>query len=234
MNVVDILIILVLIMGAAIGFKQGAIQRITSFVGLFAVIILSFMFKNDLSVIMYETLPFFDLFGPLKDLEVLNIMVYEILAFALIFITLTFALKVLMVISGLLEGLLKLTIILRIPSKILGIFVGAVEAYVYIFIGLFILSLPLFNIQPLKESEYANRILTETPVLNSFAKDTLVMYDGIEDIVKDSDKKTKDELNKELMIFMLDKKIVTYNSTMKLIDSNKLHFKDITFIEKYK
>ena len=45
-----------------------------------------------------------------------------------------FVLKVILVVTGLVEWLLKMTIFLSIPSKILGIFVGMLEYYVYLFI----------------------------------------------------------------------------------------------------
>ncbi len=36
-------------------------------------------------------------------------------------------------VTGLVEKILKATVILSIPSKILGIFVGILEMYVYLF-----------------------------------------------------------------------------------------------------
>ena len=46
LNIVDIIIILIIGLGAIIGFKEGAIKRATSVIGLVLVIILSFTLKN--------------------------------------------------------------------------------------------------------------------------------------------------------------------------------------------
>lgn len=234
MNLIDIVIILFIIMGAIIGFKQGALQKLTSFVGTFVIIIVAFMFKDNLSVLFYENLPFFNLWGVFKGIEILNVVLYQILAFVFIFLLLLFALRVLLVVTGLLELILKFTVILNIPSKILGIFVGAVEYYVYAFLILFILSLPVFNITMIKESNYATKILEETPLLSEFADETVVLYGEIYNIIDNRNNKTEEQLNEEVLVFMLENDFITYDSTMKLVEKNKLHLDDTSFIEQYK
>ena len=57
LNIVDVIIILIIGLGAIIGFKEGALKRTASIVGLILVVILSFTFKNYLSVFFYENLP---------------------------------------------------------------------------------------------------------------------------------------------------------------------------------
>ena len=54
MNVVDVIIIALLILGGVAGFKAGVIKKLTDFIGMFVVIILAFYLKNYISVIMYE------------------------------------------------------------------------------------------------------------------------------------------------------------------------------------
>ena len=234
MNLIDIVIILFIIMGAIIGFKQGALQKLTSFVGTFVIIIVAFMFKDNLSVLFYENLPFFNLWGVFKGIEILNVVLYQILAFVFIFLFFLFALRVLLVVTGLLELILKFTVILNIPSKILGIFVGAVEYYVYAFLILFILSLPVFNITMIKESNYATKILEETPLLSEVADETVVLYGEIYNIIDNRNNKTEEQLNEEVLVFMLENDFITYDSTMKLVEKNKLHLDDTSFIEQYK
>ena len=46
MQIVDIIIILMILLGAIVGFKQGVIRKTTSFLGTFIVIIVSFILKN--------------------------------------------------------------------------------------------------------------------------------------------------------------------------------------------
>ena len=234
MNIIDIAIILFILLGAVIGFKQGAIKKLTSFVGMFVIIIIAFIFKNNLSVIFYENLPFFNLWGMFKGIEILNVVLYEILAFIFIFTLLLFALRILLVITGAVEMLLKFTVILSIPSKILGIFVGAIEYYVYAFLILFVISLPVFNISILNQSKYASVILENTPILSNLADETVTLYGEVYNIVDNRKNKTEEQLNEEVLIFMLENDFISYDSTKKLIEKNKLHLDNPTIIEQYK
>lgn len=81
MNVVDVIIIALLILGGVAGFKAGVIKKLTDFIGMFVVIILAFYLKNYISVIMYENLPFFNFFGLINGIDTLNILLYEVIAF---------------------------------------------------------------------------------------------------------------------------------------------------------
>lgn len=234
MNIIDAIIILILLMGAVIGFKQGAIKKTVSFVGTFAIIVVAFIFKNDLSVLFYENLPFFDFWGAFKGIQVLNIILYEIVAFLVVFSLLFIVLRMLIVITGFAELLLKATIFLAIPSKILGIFVGLIEYYVYIFIALFVISLPVFNLVDLNESKFAGTILNNTPLLSGLADDTVEVYTEVYNIIDNRGNKSTEELNEEVLTFMLDKKAISYESAKSLIDQNKVFVKDKGFIEAYK
>ena len=120
LNIVDFIILLVILLGGLIGFKEGAIKKATSIVGLVLVVVLSFILKNYLSVIFYENLPFFNLWGMFKGIQVVNIVFYELLAFLLVSAVLSIAYRVILTITGIVEKVLKATIILSIPSKIIG------------------------------------------------------------------------------------------------------------------
>ena len=57
MNIIDVIIILLLLMGGIIGFKNGVIRQTVSFVGFFIVLILSYLLKDVVSGILYQFLP---------------------------------------------------------------------------------------------------------------------------------------------------------------------------------
>ena len=179
MNVVDVIIIALLILGGVAGFKAGVIKKLTYFIGMFVVIILAFYLKNYISVIMYENLPFFNFFGLINGIDTLNILLYEVIAFLVIFIALLFVLKVVLMLTGLVEKILKATVILSIPSKLLGIVVGVIEMYVYLFLILVIVSLPIFDSSFLKDSKMNNFILNNTPVLSGVSKEIIDIYKEI-------------------------------------------------------
>ena len=137
MNIIDFIIILFILSGAIIGFKRGFTRQLVSLVSFFAIIILAFMFKNPVSIFLYEHLPFFKFGGILKGVTVLNIALYELIAFLFMALILTIIFKILTIVTNIFEKILKMTIILSIPSKIAGAIVGIIENYIWIFIVLY-------------------------------------------------------------------------------------------------
>ena len=231
MVVVDIIILILIALGAIGGFKAGVIKKTTDFVGTLVIVIIAFYLKNYLSVIMYENLPFYDFGGLIKGVEVINILFYEVLAFIIVFALLLVILRVLLMVTGLIEKILKATIILSIPSKILGIFVGMIEMYVYVFITLVFLSLPVFNISYVKESKLANFMLNDTPVLSSMAEDIIGTYSEVYELIDNKENKTSEEVNTEILKVLFDKEVITKESARKLVEKNKLHLSDNTILE---
>lgn len=234
MNIVDIIIILMVVLGAVIGFKQGAIKRTTSFLGTFLVFIIAFILKNPLSVVMYENLPFFKLGGMIKGIDIINILVYELLAFAIVAVAMGVILRILITITGLIEKLLKMTVFLSIPSKILGIFVGALEYYVYVFLILVFLNLPAFNIGIVRESKFADDILAKTPVLNDVVGDTVETYTEVYNIMHNNRNMSDLEINETVLELLLEKEVITVESAQKLIDMNKIYIENTSILDKYR
>ena len=231
MNVVDVIIIALLILGGVAGFKAGVIKKLTDFIGMFVVIILAFYLKNYISVIMYENLPFFNFFGLINGIDALNILLYEVIAFLVIFIALLFVLKIVLMLTGLVEKILKATVILSIPSKLLGIVVGVIEMYVYLFLILVIVSLPIFDSSFLKDSKMNNFILNNTPVLSGVSEEIIDIYGDVYNIIDNRKNKTNEQLNEEILKVLIDKKVVTKESAKKLVDKNKIHINDKSIVE---
>ena len=231
MNVVDVIIIALLILGGVAGYKAGVIKKLTDFIGIFLVIILAFYLKNYISVIMYENLPFFNFFGLINGIDALNILLYEVIAFLVIFIALLFVLKVVLMLTGLVEKILKATVILSIPSKLLGIVVGVIEMYVYLFLILVIVSLPIFDSSFLKDSKMNNFILNNTPVLSGVSEEIIDIYGDVYNIIDNRKNKTNEQLNEEILKVLIDKKVVTKESAKKLVDKNKIHINDKSIVE---
>ncbi len=232
MNIVDIVIILLIIVGAVIGFKQGAIKRLTSFVGMFVIVIAAFILKNPVSVLLYENLPFTNFFGLFNGVAILNVLMYEIIAFLLVLAVLTFALRVILTVTGAIELLLKLTVFLSIPSKILGIFVGAIEAYVYVFIFLVILNLPFVHLDMVKESTLADKIVNESFVISDITRDTIDTYTDVYEILKnDDDERTSAEINEDVLDIFIEHGVVTEDSARKLIRMNKINVTDDYYLK---
>ena len=232
-GLVDVLIIIFIALGAAIGFKNGMVKTGVSFVGVCIVAIISFIFKDKLMIMMYENLPFFNFFGLVRGLNAINILLYQMIAFLIIFIALTFILKVLIGISGILEWLLKQSIFLNVPSKILGTIIGAIQYYLYAFVILFVLSFPAFNIEPISNSKIATDMLNDTPIISEYTKDTAQTYKDIYIILKNKKKKTNIEVNTEVLVALLDNKLISIESAKQLVEQNKIIITDESILDNY-
>lgn len=232
-NLIDAIILLIILLGGVIGFKEGVIKKLTSVIGLVIVVILSFTLKNYLSVFFYENLPFFDLWGVFKGIQVLNILFYELLAFVIIASVLTIVYRLILGLTGIIEKVLKATVILSIPSKILGFFVGLIENYIWVYLFLFILTLPVINIKQIYDSKTAVFIMEKTPILSKYTDKTIDIYNDLYDIVDSNGEKTNEQVNEEAMDLMLKYEIITKESAKKLIDKNKVNVNDDSFLDKY-
>lgn len=223
MGIVDIIIIIFLAFGALLGIKRGFTRQLVSLVGVFAIIILSYILKNPISIILYKNLPFFNFGGIFKDITVLNILLYEAIAFFIVFFVLFVAFRILLSITKIFEKILSATIILGIPSKILGAILGVIESLVYVFIALYILSLPMFNSDFIKDSKLSNLILTKTPILHIVCDKSIKVFDEIVTL-KDEYKNTDNmkEFNQKTLNIMIDNKVITKENANELIKSGKI------------
>ena len=124
LSIVDLFIVIFIILGGIVGYKNGFIREGIHFIGVILIAIISFILKDSLMVILYENLPFFNFFGIIRGISAINILFYQLLSFIIIFAALIFALRVLLLLTGLIEWLVKLTVFLKMSSKILGVLVG--------------------------------------------------------------------------------------------------------------
>lgn len=223
MNIVDIGIIIVLILGGIIGFKRGFTKSVIKAVGFILTVVLAFLLKNGLASVFYDKLPFFNFDGLFKGITVLNIALYELIAFLILLALFSILLKFLIFISSIFEKLLAATVILSIPSKIAGAIVGIVQNYVLVFIILYVVSLPVFNLDFVDDSKYKEPILKNTPILNSFSKTTTdVMNEFISLKDKYETSTSPDEFNLDTLDLFLKYKVITIESADKLVTQGKI------------
>lgn len=236
MSIIDAIIILFILLGAVIGFKRGFTKQLVSSLGFFLIVILAFYLKNPISVFLYEHLPFFKFAGVIKGVTVLNIAVYEFIAFFIVVSILTIIFKVLLFATSIFEKMLKFTIILGIPSKILGAIVGVIEHFVWVFIALYILNLPFFNTDLVRNSKLANGILKNTPILSGIISDSVKVVDEFV-LLKDKYENTDstNEFNKETLDLFLKYDVVKVESIDYLVEKKKIQIKGIdSILNKYR
>lgn len=224
-SIVDSIIIIMLLFGAVIGFKTGVIKSAVSFLGTLLIIYLAFALKNPISEFMYLHLPFFNFSGDLAGVTVLNVLIYEGLAFLICFAILEILLKVVIFASGILEKILRLTIVFGLFSKILGLIFGFVEYYCIIFACLFLIQVFNPTTTIIKDSKLASSILNNTPVLKStFAEPKAAINEILE--LQNMYKDNKEGYNEAAFAVLIKYNIITKEQAEKLINTKKIDIKN--------
>lgn len=221
MNIFDIAIILLILLSAVTGLKQGVLKSGINLIGTVLIYIIAFKMKNGIGLFLCKVCPFFKFDGYIT----LNILIYQLIAFVLIASVLFSIFAIVLKLTGIVQRLVDLTVILDIPSKIGGFIVGLLEGYVVMFIIILILSVPLRNVEMFSKSKLVNKMLNDTPILSS-------TLDGVDDAIfnvfnitsvvgEGEDKITK--VNLDIMKTYLDCKVITKDDAIKIIDTGKLN-----------
>lgn len=236
MNIFDVAIILLLISGMVVGFKRGFSKELVISVGFILIVILAFILKNPISVFLYEHLPFFRFAGIIKGVTALNIILYEIFAFLIVLSILTIGLKLLIHFTNILEGFLKVTIIFAPLSKIGGMIVGLVESYVWVFIALYVLALPIFEIPALSESKFKDPILNNTPILSKLVDNSMNVINDFATIKEKYEvSPNASEFNRETLDLFLKYDVISVESVDTLVQKDKLKIDNIDdILNKYR
>lgn len=157
--ILSLIILIFIAMGVIVGAKRGFTYQLIKMIGTILIIIIAYLFKDMFAHFLANNLNFINL-----DKNI-SIIIYKFISFTLLFMILKFILILLLKVSKVFEHILNATIILGIPSKILGGVLGFIEYYIYAFIILLILCLPIFKID-INKSKVASYILKDTPVIS--------------------------------------------------------------------
>lgn len=211
-----------------IRIKRGFTREIVSFLGNFVVLVLAFFLKNPVSIFFYQTCPFIPFGGYFKGLTTLNILIYEVLAFLLVAFILMIILRLIMLGTKIFEKMLTMTIILGIPSKILGFVIGLLEGVVWVFVIIYIFSLPIFKNNIVADSKWQKNI-SNFPILSEKTKGFKKASDDIKDLISDYHDNLidADEFNFKSVEFMLEYKVIDIDSLVILKEKEKLKFKGL-------
>lgn len=238
MNIIDIAIVFLILVMGVIGLKRGFFKQLVMSVGILLIVVIAFLLKDPLASFLSLHLPFFPLSNVESVSSVFNILFYQFISFILIFGILMIVFNIILWVTNLFEKLLKMTVILAIPSKILGFLLGLVEGYILVFALSFLLTQPALNIDVVQESKLLPMIQSKTPGLSGMMNKT---YDSIADIydlkeIYDEDnEKSYDEFSYKALDIMLENKVVKVDYIEKLDQADKLHIKNAKeLIERYK
>lgn len=234
MNIVDYIIIIILVLCAFKGFKQGMLPSIVNFVGTFLVFIIAFYVKQPISTLMYENLPFLDFAGIFKGIIGVNILFYEVIAYGLTIVLLAIVFGIVKRISLIFNKILNATIVLTLPNKIIGAIIGIFEGVLFSFILLCIASNVNTTTKYVNESKYSSIILNNIPILNSVTSSLTDSSKEIYDTIINNEN-DKNKANLETIDILMKHNILSYESATKLVNDKKLNIDGVNqVIEKYR
>lgn len=224
LNIFDIGIILVLISFIVVGFKKGVIKELVSLVGIILVFILSWNLKGFIGNFLCLNLPFIEFKGAISNISSLNIMMYQMIAFIIIFSLLLGIYSISLKISRIVQKLVNMTLVLWIPSKILGAVVSFIKGYLILFIIFVFLMIPLGNYSIFKESTFIDIILNKTPIVSKHTSSFTKPISEIIDLSKKVNNKkiTAKEANKRAISIMINYDVIDKNTVEKLYEKKKL------------
>lgn len=234
MNIVDYIIIIILVLCALKGFKQGMLPSIINFIGTFLIFIIAFYIKQPISTLMYENLPFLNFAGIFKGVIAVNILFYEVIAYGITILILGIIFGIVKKISVVFDKILNATIVLTLPNKIIGAIVGALEGILFAFILLCIASMVNTTTKYVNDSKYSGIILNNLPIINNVTGDLTNSFNEVYDTILHNENDTN-KANLETIDILMKNKILSYESANKLVNDKKLNIKDVDkVIEKYR
>ena len=227
MNIMSVVIILIVLLYVALGFKHGVIKTGVSLIGTIAILVVSFVLKDIVANFLMEHLPFFNFGGIFEGITSINILMYEMISFIVVFVVLYCVLNILLTLSGLIETLLKLTIVLAIPSKILGALLGLLEGVIVAFLVSFVFLHLAPTEKYVMDSKLAIVLLERTPFIGRMTTSTTLALEDINKIVnslKEDDNRS--EANYKVLHQMIYWKVITVEQAQKLINDKKIEFEN--------
>ena len=220
--IVDILIVVFLIAGIIVGYKKGFFENTVRLIGSIIALAGAYFLKNPLSVYLYTKLPFFKLPGALEGVSSINIICYELISFIIVWILISIILALLAKIFKLERLTMTLVTKLRIPNKVLGIVVGFVESYLFVYFAVMICMF-VANVYDYKmENRLANYIF-ETPILHDTFESP---YNALTDITllaqKYENVNDKMAFNAEAVEILVKYDLVTEENIELLVEQGKI------------
>lgn len=224
MNVIDIILILLFVMFFIVGFKRGVIKETASIIGVVVMFIVAFLFKGYVGNLLCTFLPFFKFTGSLEGLVAINILIYQLIGFLVIYGLLYSIYAIVLTISKVFQKLVDMTLVLLLPSKLLGGLFSLLKCYIIIFVIALVCMIPFKDNTLFNESKFISFIIEKTPILSNASSNITSSIDEIYTLGDKLSKKelTTNEANLQTIDVMLKYKLVDKKTIIKLQAIHKL------------
>lgn len=217
LSLLDILIVLIIVSSGILGFKRGFFKELVLTIGYLIFLVIAWRLKDPLANYLSYNMPFFNFNG----LKSLNIIMYQFISFTIMLSLLLIIFHLILKLTSAFEKILKFTIILSIPSKIAGFFLGCAWGVIISYFVCLMFNWPIFDpVIKVPESKLKPVILTELPVLNKAGDKFNMAASDIKNIIETE---KKEKLNDQKIINTLLKyEIINEDYLKKLVKLKKL------------
>ncbi len=217
LSLLDILIVLIIVSSGILGFKRGFFKELVLTIGYLIFLVIAWRLKDQLANYLSYNMPFFNFNG----LKSLNIIMYQFISFTIMLSLLLIIFHLILKLTSAFEKILKFTIILSIPSKIAGFFLGCAWGVIISYFVCLMFNWPIFDpVIKVPESKLKPVILTELPVLNKAGDKFNMAASDIKNIIETE---KKEKLNDQKIINTLLKyEIINEDYLKKLVKLKKL------------
>lgn len=226
--VVAIVIVFFIVSETITGYKRGFLESGIKLLGSIVAFVGAYILKNPISVLMYTHLPFFKLGGAFKGVDAISIVIYELIAFALVFVVLMLVLNIINEIFKLTDKLLKVVMLIGLPNKILGAILGFIQGMIilYFVIAVFKIGVNVFSFD--MRASLADYVV-EMPILKDTFGPTIDSLEEITSLAKDYEHtQDKEEFNNKAIDILLKNDIITKENLDVLIESGKVKYTEVT------
>ncbi len=230
MNYVDLGMFAIIIVSALLGWKNGVIKSTVKLIVLIVVGILAYQLKTPLANFLIGVMPFFNFAGIFEGIQGINILFYHAVSFIFVFIMLYSILSILISVAGVFDKLLKMTVILYLPDKILGAIVGLIEGVAVSFVIIFTMSGVPHLQEYVDDSLYASRVLSRTPIIRQVLANSTNATQDISDAITEYEKTDdKDTFHIDVINALIKYGIITADEVEKLIEEEKINLSGASF-----
>lgn len=232
MEYIDLGLLIILVISTLAGYKAGVIKSSVRILALLISAFIAYMFKGYAAEFLIDLMPFVDFGGIFEGITSMNILFYHGVSFLVIFIILYSILNIFIIFAGFLDKILKMTIILYLPDKILGAIIGFVQGTMISFIIIFVLAQVPYTQEYVINSTYGYQILNRTPIIRTVLADCTVISGEIADIIVNVDTTDEDyvaDTQVSIMNIFIKYGLISSETAQELIDDEKVYLPGVLF-----
>ena len=211
MSVTDILILLVILLGAYFGYVNGFLKQLSDTIILYVSMILSSLISKIISNLIYGFVPFLNFTGKAQGLKSINVIFYRILIY-LIFVALFMVIiNKLLVKFKIKEKIINKSIESGKIKTILASIVGIAFMFVFMYNVLLLAISPNFNLGFIKDSNVSNKILENMLIVSNRNNDVYESSKYAIDMVnsEDNNKESYASVNEEIITNMIENDLIS-------------------------